>query len=188
MFCCKVNAQVELRMLERHHAEELFRVVDANRKHLRAWLPWLDVVRSAADTERYITAWLQQFATNRGFHAGVWHDEGLCGVINHVTVDWSNRTACLAYWLARSHEGKGIITSSCREFLAHAFDTWQLNRITIESATGNVRSRAIAERLGFKLEGVVRQAEWLYDHYVDHAFYGLLKSEWEQAKKTNSPN
>jgi ribosomal-protein-serine acetyltransferase len=26
------------------------------------------------------------------------------------------------------------------------------------------------------LEGVVRDSEWLYDHYVDHAIYGALKT------------
>lgn len=33
-------------------------------------------------------------------------------------------------------------------------------------------------RLGFKLEGKLRQAEWLYDHYVDQVIYGLLAEEW----------
>ena len=38
--------------------------------------------------------------------------------------------------------------------------------------------RAVAERLGFRLEGVTRQTEWLYDRFVDHAVYGILASEW----------
>jgi ribosomal-protein-serine acetyltransferase len=69
------------------------------------------------------------------------------------------------------------MTECCRAFIAHAFETWKLNRITIECATENTRSRGVPERLGFKLEGVVRQSEWLHDRYVDHALYGLLKSD-----------
>ena len=53
------------------------------------------------------------------------------------------------------------MTACCRAFVAHGFDTWKLNRITIECATENVRSRAIPERLGFKLDGIVRGIEWL---------------------------
>ena len=43
----------------------------------------------------------------------------------------------------------------------------------------NHKSRAIPERFGFKKEGMIRQAEWLYDHYVDHIIYGLLAREWK---------
>ena len=58
-----------------------------------------------------------------------------------------------------------------------------LNRIEIRCATQNVRSRAIPERLGFKEEGLIRDAEWLYDHYVDHIVYGMLESDWVNYKK-----
>ncbi|HLR53575.1 MAG TPA: GNAT family protein, partial [Pseudogracilibacillus sp.] len=41
-------------------------------------------------------------------------------------------------------------------------------------------SSRIPERLGFQYEGRLRQAEWLYDDYVDHFVYGLLKEEWQE--------
>jgi ribosomal-protein-serine acetyltransferase len=62
--------------------------------------------------------------------------------------------------------------------LRHAFNTWKLNRVVIECATENTRSRGVPERLGFKLEGVTRQGEWLHDHYVDHAIYSQLSREF----------
>jgi ribosomal-protein-serine acetyltransferase len=57
-----------------------------------------------------------------------------------------------------------------------------LNRIEIRCATGNKRSRSVAERLGFKPEGILRQSEWLYDHYVDHAVYAMLHEEFMAAR------
>ena len=69
------------------------------------------------------------------------------------------------------------MTASCHAVVYHTFNTLKLNRIAIQCATENTRSRAIPERLGFKLEGIVREAEWLYDHYVDHALYSLLRSD-----------
>jgi ribosomal-protein-serine acetyltransferase len=42
----------------------------------------------------------------------------------------------------------------------------------------NKKSRKIAENLGFTKEGVVRQAGWLHDHFVDFVIYGMLANEW----------
>jgi ribosomal-protein-serine acetyltransferase len=178
MFSHQVNEQTEMRLIDRQHAGELFKVIDANREHLRRWQPQLDFVRSVGDAEKAITVWQQQSAINRAIYAGIWFNGRFCGMINHLNVDWLNRCAVLSYWLDAGHQGKGIMTASCRAFIAHGFSTWKLNRFTIECATANARSRKIPERLGFKLEGIVRGIEWLQDHFADHAIYGLLHSEY----------
>ncbi len=177
MFSHKVNGQVELQLIQHPHCRELFKVMDANRKHLRPWHPWIDLIRSTADLDRFITGWLQQLSQNRGFHAGIWHEGELCGVINHLNIDWLNRSTVLSYWLDEAHQGRGIMTAACRAFVSHAFNTLKLNRVTIECASRNIRSRGIPERLGFKFEGVIRGAEWLHDRFADHAIYGLLKGD-----------
>lgn len=178
MFFYKVDEQIELRLIERQHSMELFKLIDANREHWQQWHPYLrDTLRSAADVEQFITRRLQQFANNMGFCAGVWFEGHLCGMIYHVNVDWVSRWCALSYWLDKAHQGKGVMTASCRAFVSHAFTTWKMNRVTITCAAQNSRSRAIPERLGFTFEGVIREMEWLYDHYVDHAVYGLLRSD-----------
>lgn len=182
------HGKIELRLIDRSHTETLFKLIQSNRDHLRPWHPWVDDLRSAGDVENRISAWQQQQAGNRGFYTGIWFNGQLCGIIHHVNVDWTNRWTALSYWLDASHQGRGIMTTCCRALVTHGFLAWKLNRITIECATGNIRSRAIPERLGFKLEGVVRGAEWIHDHYVDHAVYGLLRSEcrWLPAAPTIS--
>ncbi|WP_336296604.1 GNAT family protein [Bacillus pinisoli] len=52
-----------------------------------------------------------------------------------------------------------------------------LNRVEIRVADENIKSRAIPERLGFINEGKVQNAEWLYDHYVDHIIYSKLRED-----------
>jgi ribosomal-protein-serine acetyltransferase len=69
------------------------------------------------------------------------------------------------------------MTAACRAVVRHAFAEMHLQRVVIRCAVENRRSRAIPERLGFKLEGVEREAEWLYDHFVDLAVYSLLERE-----------
>ncbi len=65
--------------------------------------------------------------------------------------------------------------------MRHAFETLDLNRVDLQAAVANARSRRIPERLGFREIGVLPDAEWLYDHYVDGALYVLLRRDWEAA-------
>lgn len=177
MFSHKINRHTELQLIQHPHARDLYKLMDANRKHLRPWHPWIDLVRSTADVDRFITGWLQQLSNNRGFHAAIVHQGKLCGAINHLNVDWLNRATVLSYWLDEGHQGLGIMTAACEAFISHAFNAMNLNRVTIECASDNTRSRRIPERIGFKFEGIIRSAEWLHDHYADHAIYGLLKGD-----------
>ena len=119
----------------------------------------------------------KQLGDNRGFQTVIRFRGSLAGVVGHHRVDWANRSVALGYWLAADAQGHGVMTESCRAFVRHAFDVWTLNRVEIRCAVENVKSRAIPERLGFRAEGTVRQAEWLYDRFVDHVVYGLLAGD-----------
>lgn len=178
MFRCPISPDSELRLLEARHAEELFALVDANRDHLRQWLPWVDTTRTVSDSRAFIDMTLRQFAQSNGFHAGIWHQEALAGVIGHHRIEWANGATIIGYWLGESFQGKGLMTRSVQAFVRHAFLELYLNRFEIRCAMGNDRSRAIPERLGFKAEGILRDAEWLYDHYVDHVIYAQLAREY----------
>lgn len=179
MFEFKVDDQISLRLLEPRHAPALFALTDANREHLRRWLPWLDTVTSVTDSLNFIAVTQNQFALNNGFVTGIWYEGELAGVVGHNIIDWSNRLSLLGYWLGAGFEGKGVMTRSCRALVNHAFLELGLNRLDIRCAVENSRSRAIPERLGFRQEGVIRQAERLYGRFVDHVVYGMLASDWQ---------
>ncbi len=179
MFSHKLGENTELRLLEERHAQELTDLTDRNREYLRAWLPWVDASRTVEDRKKFIRGALKQFAENSGFTAGIWHEGRLAGVIGYVSIDWDNRTTEVGYWLGEEYQGQGIVTAACRALVDHAFEELNLNRVSIACATENKKSCAIPERLGFRREGVVRQAEWLYDHFVDHVVYAILASEWQ---------
>jgi len=183
VFSLKVEDGLELRLLEERHAEAVFAVVDRNRGYLRQWLPWLDVSVSPDDTRSFISRSLNKFACGEELAAGIWDHGQIVGAISYNFIDHSNRIAHIGYWLASDHQGKGVMTKACRAMIDHAFGDLRLNRVEIRCASGNMKSRAIPQRLGFQQEGVQRQAEWLYDHFVDLVIYGMLASEWSNAKR-----
>src|SRR3712207_4908853 len=152
-----------MRILEKRHAKKLTDLTERNREHPRARIPWVDASRTLEDSKNFIRGAVQQFAQNKGFVAGTWHEGRLAEVIGYDAIDWENRTTELGYWLGEDHQGKGLVTAACRALVDHAFGELGLNRVVISCATENEKSCAIPERLGFRREGIERQAEWLYE-------------------------
>ena len=66
--------------------------------------------------------------------------------------------------------------------LNYIFYNLNLNRVEIRCAVFNRKSRAIPQKLGFELEGVIRDGEFLYDHYHDLVVYGMLARHWSGRK------
>lgn len=100
------------------------------------------------------------------------------GCIGFHSIHWQNRSTTIGYWLAEEFQGSGIMTKACQALIRYAFTELGLNRVEIRAGVYNRKSIAIPERLVFKLGGTIRQAEWLYDHFIDHAVYGLLAEDW----------
>jgi ribosomal-protein-serine acetyltransferase len=46
------------------------------------------------------------------------------------------------------------------------------------AATGNARSRAVAERLGMRQEGILRDGVRTAEGFKDLVIYGILDDEW----------
>jgi ribosomal-protein-serine acetyltransferase len=175
-----------LKSLELRDAEELMLLVDANRPYLREWLPWLDMTRTIDEMIIFVESTLRQLASNQGFQTAIWHQEKIVGIIGYHHLEWANRSSCIGYWLDGQVQGKGFMTKACCTLVDYAFDEWKLNRVEIRCAEGNRKSRGIPERLGFRAEGLLREAEWLYDHYVDHVVYGMLARDWPAARPIGS--
>lgn len=168
----------ELTPLDLRDAAELFRLTDANRDHLRQWLPWLDGVTDAAHTRAFIRAAQGGPDSRAGLQFALRLRGRIVGVVGCCPIDRRNRLAALGYWVAQDHQGLGLVTGACGALLTHAFGGG-LNRVEIRCAVDNRRSRAVPMRLGFCQEGVLRDAEWLYDHFVDHAVYAMLARDWD---------
>lgn len=175
----EIEKGTELRLLHPIHAVELFQLVDGNRPYLRRWLPWLEASENVTETVEFIQRSREQFENRNGFATGIWFEGRLAGVVGCHGIDWVNRKTSIGYWLGAEFQGKGLATKACRVLVGYAFRELELNRVEILCATGNRKSRAIPERLGFRQEGTLREVQWLYDHFEDLVVYGMLRREWE---------
>lgn len=87
----KANKNVELQLLGLKHRDELYSLVEANRTHLRKWLPWLDANRTSADTESFIKSAISQHEAGKGPHYAVFDGMVMCGVCGFNPVDVTNK-------------------------------------------------------------------------------------------------
>ncbi|MBN1397021.1 MAG: GNAT family N-acetyltransferase [Bacteroidetes bacterium] len=179
MLFLKVDEDIELKILETYDAAELFNLVQNNRSYLRKWVPWVDGNVSAGDSMAFIKLSQEQHKQNLGFQCGIRYRGRLAGVIGFVQIDWPNKNTEIGYWIDEKHQGLGIITKSCRTMINYAFEELRLHRVQIRSASENKKSCDVIERLGLIKEGVARQAEFLYDHFVDLNIYGITEDEWK---------
>lgn len=180
MFEYAIDERLSLRTLRIQDTDELFAVVDANRAYLRQWLPWLDANTDPEHTRAFIRSTLEQCARNEGFVCAVLYDGKIVGTAGYHPIKWNNRSVEIGYWLEEAYTGRGIVTQCCRVLIEHAFTDLKLHKVLIPVAEENYKSRAIPERLEFKNEGVMRNAERLYDRYVNHVIYSLSSQDWNR--------
>ena len=179
MFSAALREGFELRLLEERHAPAVFRVVNRERAHLREWLPWVDATRTEDDSLSFIRSALEQYASNHGFTAGIWNGERLAGTVGLHRIDWLNRRVEIGYWLAREFQGRGVMTEACRAVVTHLLCDLDLNRVEIRCAVGNQKSAAIPRRLGFTLDGRLRDAQLVNGRHHDLLVFGMLKRDWK---------
>lgn len=179
MFSYQIDEQLKLILPGEQHAEEIYISVRENLEELKFWMPWVTDDYSIETARDFIKTNLTEMAQNNSFAAAIALNEKIVGTIGFHHLDTINKSVQMGYWLDKQAQGKGLATKCCRVLINYAFNELKLNRIQINCNVENTKSRAIPERLGFKLEGIHRQVEWLNNEFRDWAVYAMLAEEWE---------
>lgn len=187
MFSLKARdgIEIELRLFVEEDAEGIFKIVAENYEHLLPFLHWVTRDYSLESARGFIRQTQRAFAEHTGRTLGIFHNEKIAGAISFVIFNWQSKRTEIGYWIDKGYEGRGIVAESCEALINDAFREFGMNRIEIHCATENVRSRAIPEKLNFKLDGILRQSEWRHTRFFDMAIYSLLREEWSGAKIEN---
>lgn len=177
-----VNPLIHIRLLAPNDDQSLFNLINGNRPHLKQWLSWVDLVKTKDDSQTFIETTIYRHNAQESSSFGVFYHDELVGIAGFNAFDYANKSAEIGYWLDQAHCGKGIISQVIKTLLDYGFNDQFLNKIEIKCAVKNQPSRAIPIRLGFTYEATLRQCEWLYDRFVDHAVYSMLASEYAAQK------
>ena len=154
---------------------------------LSPWMPWATPVPEPETTEEWLRQQRAKFIDRSNFHFGMYlksTGEFAGGAGLHV-VSWDVPNLEIGYWCRKRYEGTGFISEAVVALRWFAFELLGANRVQIRIDPLNGRSRKVAERNGFKLEGELRNSDKAPDGRVRGTlFYSMLPEEYEAYRGT----
>lgn len=151
--------RVVVRPYRLEDADELFAAVEESRQHLWPWLPWVTQHQTVEDTRDFIlrtqAKWLlrEDDLTVGFFEASSGRYLGGSGL--HIR-GWDVPAFEIGYWIRASAEGHGYVVETVKLLTDFAFTSLDAQRVMIRCDARNARSAAVAERLGFVREALLR--------------------------------
>ena len=161
----------------RHHVQETFPVVRDSLTELKRWMPWAQSGSKWEDMATYFAKAHAQWIS-RELLDFQWHHKAtgeLVGKGGFHAIDWVIPKLEMGYWLNTRFVGQGYATEAVNALVVFAKDVLEAKRLEITSDAANARSRAVAERAGFTLEGILRKARRnMQGDLADHCMYAKV--------------
>jgi ribosomal-protein-serine acetyltransferase len=163
-------------------AEAMYEAVAESRDHLRQFFPWFDNFGSVADALAFLRHAQSDYILRRAFRMGIFSSaNAYLGGCSLLVQDWAVPWFTVTYWIRQSQEGRGFITEAVSLLIQAAFEELGAERLSLDCDALNHRSAAVAERLGFKMEGRARhERRNTSGDLADFLYYAMLKDEYHE--------
>jgi RimJ/RimL family protein N-acetyltransferase len=172
---------VEFGLLDPWRAEEFAAHVERAREHLRPWIPFASTVFDGAAARELLQRFADMRARDTGGVYGIWVDGVLNGGTLFRNLDPVLGVVEIGVWLDPSAQGRGLIKTAVSYMIDYFFRVRRLHRVEWYCAPENVRSRAVAARLGMTLEGTTRSSFVVNGRRMDSEIWAVLADEWPPA-------
>lgn len=178
MYTVTLNSDAQLRPLEPWQAEEFLAHINRARPNVDPWIPWASLITDLDSARATLQRYADKQAADTGRIYGIWLAGTLVGGVMFVSFDAGSGIAEIGCWTEAAGEGRGLVTLAMRKLIGWAFEERGMYRIEWRNSTVNVRSAAVAKRLGMSLEGVLREAYPYRGVRLDEQIWSLLSAEW----------
>jgi RimJ/RimL family protein N-acetyltransferase len=123
---------------------------------------------------RYVKGWQDGSCAGFAILSG---DESFLGFVAVVALDLPARQGEIGYVVAREARGRGVAGRALRLVTGWALDELLLERVELRIDVGNAPSIAVAERAGYRREGILRSLHFKEEIRSDVAVYSLLPGD-----------
>lgn len=157
--------RVLVRPYRESDARDLQEAVAESRDHVRPWLPFADFHQSVEETHDWIIHCMSRWMLRDDMPVGLWDiaTNRFVGGSGLHPRNWDIPFFEIGYWVRHTAEGKGYVSEAVKLLTDYAFGALYARRVMIRCDERNIRSAAVAERLGFVREGRLRNSEITQD-------------------------
>ncbi|MFD2679582.1 GNAT family N-acetyltransferase [Bacillus seohaeanensis] len=154
-----------------------------SKEQLKMWLPFAKEERTVDEVEDGIRQSYAEFIKRTDFrlHIFLKETDEFIGSTGFHRVDWEIPKVEIGYWLDTRHTRKGYMREVVQTLTTFAFDTLQVNRVEIRCDEKNIASRRIPEKLGYVLEGTLRNDDVSVSgpELRNTCIYAVIPSDWK---------
>jgi len=139
----------------------VYPAMQASMNELKQWMPWAHMEQTQEDLEANLREAHVRFLTREDLRLHIFHKETGAFIASSGLhrINWDIPKFEIGYWIDSRFSGNGYMTEAVQAIVNFAFNELKAKRVEFRCDTRNVRSRAIPERLGFTLEGVLKNDE-----------------------------
>lgn len=147
-----------IRMPKHGDGKAVFQAIQASVDELKLWLPFAQREQSEEEVEANIREAYAKFIKREDLRLHIFHKETgeFIASSGLHRINWEVPKFEIGYWIDTRHSGKGYMTEAVDGIVKFVFEELKARRIEIRCDPSNQKSRAIPERLGFALEGILK--------------------------------
>lgn len=168
-----IKKEIFLDIIHIKDTNQLFNIINSKREYLSADETWLNQCLTVDSTRAYIERSLLSLKLSQSIRLGIFNSCQLIGSIL-VTVYWDDHTLELGYWIDPNFQGKGLVTLSCKKILKIMRQEFSIKKAMIRCSAENLKSQAVAERLGFQKEDVGVGSQTFSNNSSDRTYCKIL--------------
>ncbi|GAA0696454.1 GNAT family protein [Kitasatospora atroaurantiaca] len=182
MYAIPLAEDAELRPLEPWQAAEFLAHIDRARPNTDPWIPWASRSTDLESARATLQLFADKQASDTGRIFGIWHAGALVGGVMFVHFDTASGNCEIGVWTEPAGEGRGLVSAAVRHLIDYALIERGMHRVEWFNSTLNARSRAVAERMGMQLDGVLR--EYFPHNGIRHdkEVWSMLAEEWRKTR------
>lgn len=172
------TARLLLKKHELSDSARMFKTVDANRKLFEDFLPWVRPTKTQADSEKYIQDSIKNWEESAGFDFSILikTSNQYIGNLGLHSLSLQHLRGEFGYWLDAKAQGKGYMIEAVKAFETVCFDGG-LNRLEIRCAPSNERSAGVPKKLGYRLDGHLRDNFMVNGRVQDTLVFSKIRSD-----------
>lgn len=147
-----------IRMPKPGDGKVVYDAMMASMNELKQWLPFVQKEQTEQDVELNIRSAHISFLKREDLRLLVFLKETgeFIASSGLHRINWSVPKFEIGYWIDSRFSGKGYMTEAVKGISEFAFHELKARRVEIRCDVRNLKSRAIPERLGFTLEGILK--------------------------------